>query len=317
MAPSLPTSNYDRINFGIMAAGFSLALLLKFGAALFTRKLRGTDSLASIIMGIWLTYISIQLVDMWAKRTAGPIQDYQWVVSTATVLYSTTLCAVLHLSFIRCAALAGFSQINKKRFEYLGLFAVAVVFVMRVVRTGYIFSQTAQSTPNPSLSQTSTLLQTLTLLPTLFLRLLLDTWSLVNLYRSRVKYVEQAGKEAFNIITSSLCIEFVFSVFASIVACQEAANFTGDKLAFMDWLLFSWCLASWVEQRPLYMAIFGAKLTTGSQSEVNTNHTELSSMSKGGRDVEYGSHAGLNSVKPQSMQYGSDSQYGKQKREEW
>ncbi|KAI8836865.1 hypothetical protein BC829DRAFT_436582 [Chytridium lagenaria] len=279
-----PTSPYDRFNFGILAAGFSLALILKFGAALTTRKLRGTDSLAGIVIVAWLIYILIQLVDMWHKRVNGEaIAGFVWAIATSTILYSATLVSILHLSFMRSAALSGLGQISRKRFEIAGLTFVIVVFLTRLIRSGFIFMNTAQSSPNPALTNTATLLQMSTLLPTLFVRLGLDVWSLFSLHRSRVKYVEQAGKEAFNIISTSLGIEFALSILATIVACQEAVNVTPDRLAFMDWLLFSWCLASWVEQRPLFMLIFGSRLTTISEESSATGI-----KSQRGGDAEIG-----------------------------
>ncbi|KAJ3207020.1 hypothetical protein HDU67_007808 [Dinochytrium kinnereticum] len=310
----LPTTTFDRTNFGILAAGFSLAMILKYGAALTTRRLRGTDSLAGFVIGCWGVYIFVQLVDMWVKRVSGPIENFQWAIASVTILYSITLVAVLHLSFLRSAALSGLGQVSKNRFATLGLIIVGLVLVIRLVRTGFIFYQTSLSTPNASLSSTSTMFQIITLLPTLFIRLLLDIWSLYNLYRSRVKYVEQAGREAFNIITSSLVIEFLFSCLATMVACQEALNSSGDRFAFMDWLLFSWCLASWVEQRPLYMLIFGSKLTTHSQSE-ETNTTNGTASSYKMKDMEGGSggfSGSSNAVEPNRSQPGGSNWYSLQ-----
>ncbi|KAJ3108284.1 hypothetical protein HDU96_007566 [Phlyctochytrium bullatum] len=305
----LPVSNFDRINFGILAAGFSLAMILKFGSALTTRRLRGNDTLAGFVIGCWFVYIVVQLVDMWVKRVQGPIPDFQWAIATVTILYSLTLCSVLHLSFIRSSALSGLASITRKRFEMGGYIFVGVVFVLRLVRTGIIFYQTSLSTANPGLSNNATTLQFASLLPTLGSRIILDSWSMYNLYKSRVKYVEQAGKEAFTIIQNSLIIEFILSVIATVVACQEAINTTGDRLAFMDWLLFSWCLASWVEQRPLYMLIFGSRLTTQSRSQSETGAEDLGSTStavtsfKGGKsqngqDMEMGAYPSHNVVEP-------------------
>ncbi|KAJ3207018.1 hypothetical protein HDU67_007806 [Dinochytrium kinnereticum] len=226
-----------------------------------------------------------------------------------TCSYSVTLVAVLHLSVLRSAALSGFGQALRKRFELVGLMVVIGILLIRLVRTGFIFYQTTQSSPVPALSTNSTTLQVgvdehipyfacrdllefnliITLMPALFLRFILDVWSLFNLYRCRVKYVEQAGKEAFNIIIISLLIEFVLSMLAIIVGMQEALVTPGDRLAFMDWLLFSWCLASWVEQRPLYMLIFGMKITTSSHSENGSTHGAGTAKSANtNRDIESG-----------------------------
>jgi hypothetical protein len=42
----------------------------------------------------------------------------------------------------------------------------------------------------------------------------------------------------------------------------------------MDWLLFSWCLSSWIDQRPLLQQIFGAKMTTTSQGFENSFYSK-------------------------------------------
>ncbi|KAJ3098773.1 hypothetical protein HDU97_003735 [Phlyctochytrium planicorne] len=293
MAPTTPTSNYDRTNFGLVASGFSLAYILKYGLILCTRKFRGTDLTAAIIMFCWLFYIVVQLVDLWTKRTWGPIFNFQWLISAVTILYSATLSAVLYISVIRCSALSGLNGLYRQIFDWSGFGMVIGVFLVRLIRTGFIFYQTSQSNTNATLSSSSTTMQIVTLMPTLFMRFLLDTWSLYQLYMSRVKFIKQAGSnEAFWIITVSLIIEFGLSILAIIVGMQEALNWTGDKLSFMDWLLFSWCLASWVEQRPLYMQIFGQQMThtnsDGTQSGMgNSTHNGGGSLrSKNGTKKE-------------------------------
>ncbi|KAJ3096039.1 hypothetical protein HDU97_006296 [Phlyctochytrium planicorne] len=333
MPPSVPTSVFDRTNFAIMGAGFSFAFILKYGLILLTRKLRGNDLAAFLIFLCWLFYMVVQIVDAWVnsfsyppnqlqsakllvltflpstfllqtKRVCCAIPNFQWVNAFVSLLSSIVLCAVLHLSFVRCSALAGFPNQWKLIFDRIGIGMVACVFAVRVVRVGFIFYTTSQTDPatNAYLSGNSTMMQITTLMPSLFTRVILDTWSLINLYRCRIKFIKQAGSHpaAFWIITWSLMVEFVFSILAIIVGMQEALTYTGDKLSFMDWLLYSWCLGSWVEQRPLYAQIFGAQMTgTGNLSDTQSG-TQFSNNRVGSRNAKKGENVNVSEARSEN-----------------
>jgi hypothetical protein len=131
--------------------------------------------MAAIIMGIWLIYIGVQITDMWAKRTTGPIDNYYYAVNTVTVFYSAVLCGILYMSILRVVALVSgnpsnevantFSTVvNKKRYmEISGIFLVAVIFLVRGVRTVLIFiaASTADKSSSsiPALNANATALQ--------------------------------------------------------------------------------------------------------------------------------------------------------------
>jgi hypothetical protein len=109
----------------------------------------------------------------------------------------------------------------------------------------------------------------------------LDIFSLYKLYESRVKYVETAGKGAFLTIVVSTIVEQLLAILAILVGFQEALSYTGNKLSFMDWLLFSWCLASWIDQRPLLQQIFGSKLSTSHTASVSATAAMQTNASHG------------------------------------
>ncbi|KAJ3284919.1 hypothetical protein HDU76_008206 [Blyttiomyces sp. JEL0837] len=252
-------SAFERSNFGLVAAGFSFALILKYSVILGTRKsLTGTDGLSAIVMFLWTIYVFIQAINIWSMRTTGAIENFYWAADASTIFYSVTLCAILHMSVLRVLALSGLKTWRKTA-EIVGIGLVVLVFVVRGVRTVFIFIQSTANA-NAALAQNATNLQIATLLPSLGIRIIFDIFSMYKLWHHRAKYAEAAGQEAFKTIVLSLGVETLLSIIAIVVAFQEAQNYTGDKLAFMDWLLFSWCLASWIEQRPLYGQIFGSPL---------------------------------------------------------
>ncbi|KAJ3207019.1 hypothetical protein HDU67_007807 [Dinochytrium kinnereticum] len=147
---------------------------------------------------------AINKIDHWTKRQEASIPNFIYATAGSTVLYSMTLCAVLYCSFIRASALSGMGASMRRRFEVTGWLVVGLMFAARLVRTGLIFRDVAMNAPEIFLQPSITAIQILTLVPTLCIRVLLDSWTLCNLYRSRVKYVEQTGREAFAIITGSL-----------------------------------------------------------------------------------------------------------------
>ncbi|KAJ3125864.1 hypothetical protein HK101_005845 [Irineochytrium annulatum] len=249
--------------------------------------------MAAISLASWIVYILVQLVNTWDGMTVGLPQGYYWLVDFSTILYSLTLASIVYMSVLRVIALSNIST-YRRTLELTGAGVVLLFFLIRGVRTVLIFMQSASNNgaTNASLSQTSTNLQIATLIPLLSLRIVIDCVSIYRLWESRVRFVDQGGKEAFRVICYSLAVETLLSILATVVAVQEAMNYTGAKLSFMDWMLFSWCLASWIEQRPLFMQIFGARMTTtssggqdGMQSGTEMtppawNHGKVSSMFK-------------------------------------
>ncbi|KAJ3415182.1 Arginase, catabolizes arginine to ornithine and urea [Chytridiales sp. JEL 0842] len=243
MSTPAPIPAFDRTNFGLVASGFALFMIFKYTAVLLSRKLRGTDRIAAAILGAWSVYIIIQVIDLWSKRTTGAIENWFYAINTSTLFYSTVLCGILYMSILRVLALFGgvptgesvSSMTNKRRLEIAGIALVAIIFLVRGVRTILIFiASTADKTSVPALNANATAMQIATLLPTLLIRLILDIISLYKLYESRVKYVETAGQEAFTAIVISTIAEQIFAVLAIFVAFQEASQFQGNKLSFMD-----------------------------------------------------------------------------------
>ncbi|KAI8803295.1 hypothetical protein BJ742DRAFT_501254 [Cladochytrium replicatum] len=122
-------------------------------------------------------------------------------------------------------------------------------------------------------------MQFLTLLPILVGRTILDFISTWQLWKFRVKYMD-SGRDAFYTIAISLVVETVLSHIAIVVSAEEAlVSFfrisIPNMLAVTDWLLISWCLASWIEQRPLYRQIFNQPESSGPTSAAANKSADL------------------------------------------
>ncbi|KAJ1540185.1 hypothetical protein HK405_011746, partial [Cladochytrium tenue] len=98
---------------------------------------------------------------------------------------------------------------------------------------------------------------TATMLPVLLLRFAVDFASLFVLYGAKGRRLDASGLEAFKVMLFMLIAELLISVVAIVGSFQEALQSSSFEVIFADWVLISWCLGSWVEQRPLLRAIFG------------------------------------------------------------
>ncbi|KAJ3322428.1 hypothetical protein HDU76_013888 [Blyttiomyces sp. JEL0837] len=267
---------WDRTNFGLLVAGFAIAYILKYTTILASRKtVRGTDLLAAIALTLWATYIVVQLISLWCGRIySGALDNYVWVLDTVTIFYNTTLCAIVYISVVRVIALFGLITWKKRAAEIVGYVFIGAIFIIRGVST---------SNATPALQQTATNLQIATLLPALCVRMTLDALSMYKLWDQAAKYCETGGLESFKNIVISLILEMIFSILAILVAWQEAVNYTGNKLSFMDWALFSWCIGSWIEQRRLYQNIFkernSSRASSDTESGTSTRNASFSAAS--------------------------------------
>ncbi|KAJ3322429.1 hypothetical protein HDU76_013889 [Blyttiomyces sp. JEL0837] len=80
----------------------------------------------------------------------------------------------------------------------------------------------------------------------------------------------------------------IFSILAILVAWQEAVNYVGNKLSFMDWALFSWCLGSWIEQRRLYQNIFKERNSSRHSSDTESGSISTRTASISGPSTSVG-----------------------------
>ncbi|KAJ3211290.1 hypothetical protein HDU67_004632 [Dinochytrium kinnereticum] len=219
---------------------------------LLSRRTTGPDPVAVFVTFCWLFYIIINVTELWTRRTTGQILWWNWMVTTATLLYSITFVAMINLSISRTLAFMTFDQKKKKMLEICGNIFLGFVLLVRCLRTGFLYARTSlyysgeteddgSKNLNPTLVRlgyVTAAIQIGTILPCFLLRLGLDATSIHKLYMCRKKYIEAGGKEAFRII--------------------EALNYSGSmKFSFVDWVLISWCLGSWVDQKALYLQIFG------------------------------------------------------------
>ncbi|KAI8847328.1 hypothetical protein BC829DRAFT_444655 [Chytridium lagenaria] len=224
---TLGTSGFDRTHFGILASGFTYAFVLKYVIVLLTRT--KIDVLAFTILITWFLYITLQLIDLWARRTSGPSPGFPGPSPPPP------------------------SSWTEDGLEVVWLCVFGVVLGMRVARSGILFVRTGLT----ERGETEGGVGVATILPSFILRLVLDGISIHKLHKFRRRYIEAGGKEAFRVIVSSLIVESIFTLFALIIGIQEAMNYTGPKFSFVDWFLISWCLGSWVDQKALYLQIFG------------------------------------------------------------
>ncbi|KAJ3191779.1 hypothetical protein HK101_007416 [Irineochytrium annulatum] len=273
------------MNNGVVAEQGPPLQLLRDPNSLFSRLYLANagDIIAAACVACWICYITVNVLNTWSPRTiAGTVPNLYWATATATLCYSFVLCGILHMSFVRFNALLNVKS-AKRMVEITGYTLCAVVFAVRFARTVLIFVVSSQTgaVANAGLSQNATNLQIATLLPVLFIRLGMDVYSIYKLQAARAKYMESCGMEAFRTIVGSLVVECLFSVLAILVGFQEQLNYTGSKLSFCDWWLMSWCLSSWIEQKPLYQLIFrGQHTSMGSSNDQSmSRRTTISKMS--------------------------------------
>lgn len=271
-SPTAANQPWDRSNFSLLIAGFSYALIFIAIFNLRTRKYVRDDKLVLAAILSWLVYISIQIVDSWTKKTVtGAIPQFYWAIATATLFYNFTLCSILHSSFKRFLALTEIKSL-KDHLTYSSHFIVGTLFIVRGVRTGFVYSNSSNNNiPNAALTQTATSLQLATLFPFLVLRVAADVVSLAKLVRGRIKFASNCNNHVVGKAGIYIVVEIFLGILAFIVALEEALLYTGVKPAFIDWLLVSWCLVGWVDQHNILRKLF----------EVNTSNTNADTKQKG------------------------------------
>ncbi|KAI8806222.1 hypothetical protein BJ742DRAFT_870748 [Cladochytrium replicatum] len=257
------TSPFDRSFFVLVNSGFALGFCIKYGIIIASRRSQHRDKIPGYLLGCWFVYVLIQVIDMWSKKSSGVIPNYGYVLNLSTLLYSACLCGIAYMSVVRILALSISRHTSVlRRIAYI---VIGVMFGVRVIRSCLAFAVTVQTSSGNTESATHlggivAVLQFLTLLPILVGRTILDVLSTYQLWKARVKYMDY-GRDAFYTIVLSLIFETLLSMVALIVAAEEALiQYFGvsipNTLAVADWLLISWCMASWIEQRPLYRQIF-------------------------------------------------------------
>jgi hypothetical protein len=261
-----------RYFFLLFAAGFSLALLLKQSIVLLIDRRK--QGLNLILYFSFLIYLLIQLVNAWSLLEKRTIPNFVYVTASSTVLYSLTLCATLYISMKRVCCFYQTGLIHKM-ISKITIVVPLVLFVVRIVRTVLVFIQSTSSTIFPAIA----ILQLITLFPVLILRAIFDITSLFGLVyitnRSNSFYQiddKATTKGAVHTMMISLSYELGLSLFSLFVAIVEAFNYEYDMVAFIDWLLISWCIASSIDQRDLYRTIFSNATTHWSGTIKSITH---------------------------------------------
>ncbi|KAJ3112143.1 hypothetical protein HDU96_004911 [Phlyctochytrium bullatum] len=263
--------------------------------------------MAATILFLWGTYILVHVIEAWTRRSSGAAPPHWgWLVTLTTICYSATFVAVVHVSVERTLAFAvGMSAGRKRGWRWAAGVWLGGVFAVRLARTGIFFARTAafggsvagddkEWDVNPAmvrLGYVAAAIQALTVIPSFLLRLTLDAISIRKLFETRYRCIEATGMEAFRMIVASLVVEAVLTVITLLVAIQEAMNYKGPKFAYVDWILISWSIASWIDQKQLYRQILSTQtphpITYGPSSHFHVAH-----VMPGGGVTSYGSGCG-------------------------
>ncbi|KAI8899970.1 hypothetical protein BC833DRAFT_563654 [Globomyces pollinis-pini] len=245
--------------FATFASGFSLSLMLKQLLIVLSTTLNYMH--LSLIFN-WTLYIFLQLVNQWSNLEKRPIPNFTYINSTSTIFYSIALCMVFYTSVDRFLAIN--NQIYGYKYIRLSSYGLLVVLLgSRLIRTILIFIQNSGS----SLFPASNYIQLATILVIFFLKLCFDAGSLGTLRRVLIRKTKGKFKttqiRALMQLRMTLVIELLLTIISWVVATLEAYTYTGDNLAFMDWLLISWCIAAYIDQKPLLQRLFDIDYTTG------------------------------------------------------
>ncbi|KAJ3103353.1 hypothetical protein HDU97_010191, partial [Phlyctochytrium planicorne] len=105
-----------------------------------------TSWLSIILHLIWFTYITITVLDLWTKRTTGPLgESYaRYATNLATIFYTLVLVSVVHLSMIRTLALIPMGAARKKIVQALCWMFLVCVFLLRMARTGVLIGKAVE-----------------------------------------------------------------------------------------------------------------------------------------------------------------------------
>ncbi|KAI9330316.1 hypothetical protein BDR26DRAFT_871610 [Obelidium mucronatum] len=215
-----------------------------------TRRFVKEDRLVLASVLSWFIYVSIQVTDTWTKKTTGAIPQFYYAIVLSTIFYTCTLCSILYSSFRRFIALTEVKS-TKETFEKTAFAIVGIIFTARMIRTGFIFANNG-NTQFP----VSTILQLATLFPFLVIRIGADTYSLVKLVRGRIMFTMNSNAHVVEKALILIGVEIALGVLAFVVAVEEALSYQGEKPAYLDWLLISWCMVGWVDQQGILRKIF-------------------------------------------------------------
>ncbi|KAJ3321659.1 hypothetical protein HDV06_003952 [Boothiomyces sp. JEL0866] len=195
----------------------------------------------------------IQLVNTWSTLQTRTIENFTWVVSTSTLFYSVCVTSLLYISMQRYLAIN--HQSTYSEWIRKGTIAMLVVlFLVRVVRTGYVFIQNSGSSVFPIAST----LQILTIFPIFVIRMFFDVASLIKLYEhfSSVSLQPSNKRVAFAQLGYSLVVEILLTLLSIYVAYMEAIGYTGDNIAVVDWIMISWAIGALLEQSQILKRLF-------------------------------------------------------------
>jgi hypothetical protein len=284
-----------RLLYLLLASSFSFALLLK---QILTLSIdRKKQLINTLILTSFSTYIGIQMANSWSILEGNQSPGFDEALKFSTILYNISICSILYLSMTRAAGLFQTGIIKTLAEDYSKIFAIAI-FAIRTIRTilvfidfdtlrtilGFIDFDTLNGTVVP-------LLHLLTLIVVLVVRAVFDVSSLYAIYKISVQTQgffqassDYATKRAVKTLILNLVVELMLSALAIFVSMMEAIQFKGDMIAFADWYLISWSIASAVEQRQLYRIIFRTETSSEGQRSKMAPESKMNETVKSNSD---------------------------------
>lgn len=256
----------QREEFLLFAAGFSLSLMIKQSITLFV-EFKKQNILNLIMLLSWTLYILVQGSNAWNILYRKPVMDPKFL-AVSTILYTITIVSTLYISIVRVIALNCNGLKTMTRSVKLIMFPLLLILTfIRCVRTALLITQGSNinSSPSPIISE----LQLASIVPILLLRVLFDSLSLLSLFNISKNFVKSNDRARTSIMTISISLVFevCVSIISIVVAVLETIKYQGDCIAFQDWWLIAWSIASSIEQRSHYISIFafvGDSLNPGS-----------------------------------------------------
>lgn len=263
----MDVAKIDRALYQVFFSGVGLSICFWNGLKLSTSHNFRVNRVQFTALIVWSVYVSIQLSDTWTTSNyGGQFPAYKFALTPfSTFLYSLTWGFLVYFSYQRFNCFWPIKKVIK-----VTLFAIAIILVaIRFVRTVFVFINSRSATFSTELIAA---LQASTIIPLILIRVIMDISSVVMLSSSRtmlsVKKTPIASA-ALRFMFTSLVTEIIFSIMAITIAVLEASGYTGYRPSFFDWLLISFALSNWFEQRDLNRRVFN-KGTYGNDESSST-----------------------------------------------
>jgi hypothetical protein len=262
----MATNNNARQYFLLVAGAFSLALLIKQSLTLCVDRKKQLINITILIS--FSCYVIIHMIRAWMTLENNTTIYFDYAVKGSTILYNISICSILYLSMTRAACFFQTGTIKTVAENCAKAFTIGLL-VIRNIRTAMIFTNYDSTSGRIAIVP---IIQLATLFVILILRAVFDISSLYAIFKINKQAEgffqtknDYSTKRAVQTLILNLIVELMFSALAIFVAVLEAIPYTGTMIAFADWYLISWSIASAVEQRQLYRIIFRTETSSEGQ----------------------------------------------------